>query len=68
MIRQQIKAPKIGDRVGAAGQQGIFEVIAVTTGPVPMAKLRLVGNPAFIMDVPWGALKLLGPESATKQA
>jgi hypothetical protein len=67
MIRQQIRAPKIGDRVGASGQQGTFEIIAVTTGPVAMAKLRLVGNPGFIIDVPWGALKFLRGEEAAKQ-
>jgi hypothetical protein len=57
MIRQQMRAPKIGDRVGATGQSGTFEVIALTTTPVMMAKLRLVGKPDFVIDVPWGALK-----------
>lgn len=67
MIRQQIRAPKIGDRVGAAGQQGTFEVIAVTVSPVAMAKLRMVGNPGFIIDLPWGAVKFPRPEDATKE-
>ena len=67
MIRQQIRAPKIGDRVGAAGQQGSFEIIAVTASPVAMAKLRMVGNPGFIIDVPWGALKFPSPEGATRE-
>jgi hypothetical protein len=67
MIRQQIRAPKIGDRVRAAGQQGTFEVIAVTASPVAMAKLRMVGNPGFIIDVPWGALKFPGLEGTAKE-
>ena len=67
MIRQQIRAPKIGDRVGAAGQLGTFEIIAVTVSPVAMAKLRMVGNPGFIMDVPWGALKFSAPEGDTSK-
>jgi hypothetical protein len=56
MIRQQIRAPKKGDRVGATGQNGTFEVIAVTTSPFSMATLRLLGRPDITMDVPWGAL------------
>ncbi len=67
MIRQQIRAPKIGDRVGASGQQGTFEIIAVATVPVAMAKLRMVGNPGFIIDVPWGALKFPSREGATQE-
>lgn len=67
MIRQQIRAPKIGDRVGATGQNGTFEVVDVTTSPA-MAKLRLVGKPDFVIVVPWGALKFLGPEGAAKKA
>lgn len=67
MIRQQIRAPKIGDRVGVAGQQGTFEIIAVTVSPVAMAKLRMVGNPGFIIDLPWGAVKFPCPEDATKE-
>lgn len=67
MIRQQIRAPKVGDRVGATGQNGTFEVIAVTTSPVLMAKLRLVSNPAFTIDVPWGALKFLDGSDATQK-
>lgn len=67
MIRQQIRAPKIGDHVAAAGQRGTFEIIAVTPSPVAMAKLRMVGNPGFIIDVPWGALKFPSSEDATKE-
>ena len=62
MIRQQIRAPKVGDRVGAAGQNGAFEVIAVSTSPVNMASLRLVGKPDVVINVPWGALRFLGKE------
>ena len=64
MIRQQIRAPKMGDRVGATGQNGVFEVIAVSTSPVNMATLRLVGKPDFIINVPWGALRFLNKEDA----
>ena len=66
MIRQQIRAPKVGDRVGATGQNGTFEVVAVSTSPVNMATLRLVGKPDFIIDVPWGALRFLGKEDASQ--
>ena len=62
MIRQQIRAPKVGDRVGAIGQNGVFEVIAVSTSPVNMATLRFVGKPDFIINVPWGALRFLGKQ------
>ncbi|HSB75982.1 MAG TPA: hypothetical protein VLC12_10050 [Terriglobales bacterium] len=62
MIRQQVRAPKIGDRVGATGQKGAFEIIAITNSPVSMAKLRSVSNPAFVIDVPFGALKFLRDE------
>jgi hypothetical protein len=65
MIRQQIRAPKKGDRVGATGQNGTFEVIAVTTSPVNMAKLRLLGKPDFTIDVPWGALIFLTKEDGS---
>ena len=66
MIRQQIRAPKVGDRVGASGQQGTFEIVEVTTSPA-MAKLRSLSNPNFAIVVPWGALKFLGHEDAAKQ-
>ncbi len=62
MIRQQIRAPKEGDRVGATGQHGTFEVIAVSTSPVNMVTLRLVGKPEFTINVPWGALTFLDRE------
>lgn len=64
MIRQQIRAPKKGDRVGATGQNGTFEVIAVTTSPFGMATLRLLGRPDITIDVPWGALIFRDKESA----
>lgn len=63
MIRQQIRAPKVGDRVGATGQNGAFEVIAVSTSPVNMATLRLVGKADFIINVPWGALRFLDKDN-----
>jgi hypothetical protein len=66
MIRQQIRVPKVGDRVGASGQQGAFEVIEITTSPA-MAKLRSVSKPDFTIVVPWGALKFLGHEDARKE-
>ena len=59
MIRQQIRAPNEGDRVGASGRNGTFEVVAVSTSPVNMVKLMLLGKPDFTIDVPWGALKFL---------
>ncbi len=68
MIRQQIRAPKKGDRVGATGQNGTFEVISVTTSPVNMAKLRLLGKPDFTIDVPWGALIFRDKENASQAA
>ena len=64
MIRQQRRAPKIGDLVGAPGQSGTFEIIALTANPMPMAKLRLADKPDFIIDVPWGALKFRDKEDA----
>jgi hypothetical protein len=63
MIRQQIRAPKKGDRVGATGQNGTFEVIAVTTSPFGMATLRLLDRPHITIDVPWGALIFRDKES-----
>jgi hypothetical protein len=66
MIRQQIRQPKKGDRVGATGQNGTFEIIAVTTSPVNMAKLRLLGKPDFTIDVPWGALIFRDKEEPAK--
>ncbi len=68
MIRQQIRAPKKGDRVGATGQNGTFEVIAVSSSPVNMATLRLVGKPEFTINVPWGALTFLDKEDAKQSA
>lgn len=68
MIRQQIRAPKNGDRVKATGQNGTFEVIAVTTSPVNMAKLSLLGKPDFTIDVPWGALIFRDKEDASQAA
>ncbi len=64
MIRQQIRAPKKGDRVGATGQNGTFEVIAVSSSPVNMATLRLVGKPEFTINVPWGALRFVDKEDS----
>jgi hypothetical protein len=66
MIRQQIRAPKVGDRVAASGQQGTFEIVEVTTSPA-MARLRSVRNPNFTIVVPWGALKFLGHDQAAKE-
>lgn len=66
MIRQQIRQPRKGDRVGATGQNGTFEVISVTTSPVNMAKLRLLGKPDFTIDVPWGALRFRDKEDASQ--
>ena len=66
MIRQQIRTPKVGDRVAASGQQGTFEIVEVTPSPA-LAKLKSVSNPNFTIVVPWGALKFLGHEEATRE-
>jgi hypothetical protein len=50
--------PKIGDRVGVHGHNGAFEVVAITSGP-DMAKLRLIGHPNHMIDVPVGELTFL---------
>jgi hypothetical protein len=68
VIRNQRRIPKEGDRVGASGQNGTFEVIAVTTTPLNMVRLRLVGKPDFVIDVPWGALTFRDQEDASQAA
>lgn len=66
MIRQQIRTPKVGDRVAASAQQGDFEIVNVTTSPA-MATLRSISKPDFTIVVPWGALKFLGPKDTAKE-
>ena len=56
MTETKVVAPKRGDRVGSAGQQGIFEVVAVNS-LMQTANLRNVdGSSPVVPNVPWTSL------------
>ena len=61
------REPRVGDRVGALGQNGVFEVVSVKRGP-DMATLRLLGRSDYTTDVPWGVLTFLDQEDASRAA
>lgn len=61
------REPKVGDRVGALGQNGVFEVVGVRRRP-DMATLKLIGRSDYTTDVPWGVLTFLDQEDASQAA
>jgi hypothetical protein len=62
MSEAKVVAPKRGERVGSAGHDGIFEVVAVNS-LMQTANLRNVdGSAPVVPNVPWTSLVTAKPQ------
>ncbi len=55
MDNQPFRTPKKGDRVGAVGQEGVFDVVEVHADPNLVDLTPVAGGPVQ-NGIPWAAL------------
>lgn len=55
MDNQPFRTPKQGERVGAVGQEGVFDVVEVYTDPNLVDLVPVTGGP-IQPAIPWAAL------------
>jgi hypothetical protein len=67
MAPSKVRIPKVGNRVGSFGHNGVFVVVTVHTNP-DVVDLRLLDSSFVERDIPWTTLVYLDEEDVSQAA